>query len=275
MRCLAVLTLITTLFTAPASLATELGPVFGIGRITFDGPPGADPSMGDGLAGMIGGDLFNQTASGGAYEDCEAAVTDLKMRGAVLQEQALQQTEYFDPATRVDPGHLIEPTHIVSGHLHLEGGRLSWFIELREADGGEVVGTVTGEAAEDDYLDLSEQIAKEIAEDRCKKAWIASGGGRIAIEGFVPRLDAPFNLTGAFKGGNALFRFVPGGETGGSVSYVAQGSGVTGSGAGTYTLARMPDGSALITSTTNGCVDGIAGSCMQNTEKIVLTPVKR
>lgn len=247
-----------------------------MGTITFEGPPGGETHLGGALVPQIEGELVEQTGPGGDYEDCEAVVVDVRHRAAAEAEIALQQSEYFDPATRIEPGQFIEPTHEVSGHLRLEGGRLQWFVELREVPGGRSVHAATGEAPEDGYFEIYRQIARDLLSELCDRAYTASGGGgRIVISGFVPRLDAPFHLVGEFQGGTALFLYTPEGEGGGSVSYSLAGSGVTGSGQGSYTLARQPDGTVKVETRTHGCIHGMPSSCRDTTEHITLTPVRQ
>jgi hypothetical protein len=104
--------------------------------------------------------------------------------------------------------------------------------------------------------------------------WTASGGGaRITVSGEVANLLAPFTLEGAFPGGTAVFEYTPVNIGGGPVSYTLSGSGVTGSGEGIYALTALPNGVYELVQTTDGCVDGIAGSCRTNTETIILTPI--
>ena len=277
MRPAAAIALFAAILAPHAAPAQPLGPpAIAVRTITFEGPPGGEAHLGDGLVSMLEGEIFRQTDAGGAYEDCGAVVVDVRNREAAEREIALQQTEYFDPATRLEPGQFIEPTHEVSGHLRLEGGRLEWIVELREMPGGRTVDAVTGEAPEDAYFDIAERIANDLVSRLCDKAYTASGGGaRIQVSGFVPRLDAPFRLVGEFQGGTALFNYTPDETGGGTVSYVLMGSGVTGSGQGTFTMAPQPDGTVKIEQSTNGCIDGMANSCRENSETITLTPAKR
>lgn len=276
MRPVAAIALFALLVPGPA-LAQPLGPpAIAVGTITYGGPPGGEAHLGDGLSAMVEGELVRLTQEGGAYEDCEAEVVDVRHTEATEAEIARQQTEYFDPATRITPGQATQPTHHVSGHLQQTGGRMEWFVETRSAGGGEVVHTATGSAPESGYFDIAGQIAQDLMSELCDKAYTASGGGgRIVISGFVPRLDAPFHLVGDFQGGTALFTYTPDGTGGGSVSYSLAGSGVTGSGQGSYTATRQPDGTVKVETRTHGCIDGMPDSCRDNTEQITLTPVRK
>ena len=106
--------------------------------------------------------------------------------------------------------------------------------------------------------------------------WQASGGaGGLTVSGTVQSLLAPFTLEGKIIGGSAVFEYVPVNIGGGAVAYTMSGSGVTGSGEGLYALQAMPDGVFILEQTTDGCVDGIPGSCRQNSDTITLTPVEK
>jgi len=268
--------LVTAVFAALPVWAEAFGPAISIGEISFDGPPTAEPYLGSALYGLILGDLLHQVEEGGPYEDCDAVIVDLKSRPLAEAEIKLQQSEYFDPATRLEPGHFIDPTHMLSGHLGLENGQFTWFVEIVDLENGGSV-AVTGTKAEDDYLDISGEIARQVAEALCEGTWIASGGSaQITISGWVRHLDEPFTLFGAFQGGNALFTYAPDGPTGGSVSYVLVGSGVTGSGSGTFRMARQPDGTVRMDTSTHGCIDGMpVDTCRDRRHTTTLTPVRR
>jgi hypothetical protein len=234
----------------------------------------ADDGTGPGLSEMIVTDLVIQLGEDPAFADCDAVVVEWRRRQDILDEQALQQSGAVDPATAVETGNLIEPTRMVGGGIKAEGGRLDWTIEVRSHPDGAVQASFAGSAAADQYLRISQEIARQILEDACRRRWTASGGGaQITISGGVAALDRPFSLTGEFPGGIALFRYVPAGPGGGSVTYTLEGSGVSGSGEGSFTMTPRGDGGVLLRQTTSGCIDGLPNSCRTNTEEITLTPV--
>jgi len=90
----------------------------------------------------------------------------------------------------------------------------------------------------------------------------------VKITGDVGRLESPFELSGTFQGGEAVLSA----SSGGSVTHTLSGTGVTGSGTGTYTMSRQPDGTVRIDQTTTGCIHGMPNSCRTTTEQVTLTP---
>lgn len=101
--------------------------------------------------------------------------------------------------------------------------------------------------------------------------FVASGGGDgLVVTGTVANPARPFTLRGTFPGGVSVHKYTPTNAGGGTSTYALSGSGVTGTGRGTYTLSRQGGNWALV-DTTNGCVNGIPGSCRTKTAHITLT----
>jgi hypothetical protein len=102
----------------------------------------------------------------------------------------------------------------------------------------------------------------------------SGGGGGLKVSGAVGDITHTFTLNGVFPGGRAVFTYTPDGPGAltGKDSYTLAGSGVTGSGKGTYRMSRGAGGVVTINSTNSGCVHGIGGSCRTTKETITLTP---
>jgi len=268
--------LLNAAFVALCARAEPSGPAIAVSEITFAGPPTAEPYLGSGLSDLIPGDLLHQLEKGGPYEKCDAVIVDVKNQAIAEAEIKLQQSEFFDPATRIEPGHFTEPTHMLTGHLALENGQFTWFVEIHDLKNGGSV-AVTGTKPEDDYFDISGEIARQVAEALCEGTWLAFGvSAQLAVSGWVRNIDESFTLFGAFQGGDALFTYVPDGPTGGTVTYVLAGSGVTGSGNGTFRMARQPDGTIRIDTSTRGCIDGMpVDTCREQSHTVTLMPVGR
>lgn len=160
---------------------------------------------------------------------------------------------------------------------HVPGPPPGWTVVLGSAD-------IPAFKAEGVAGDLS-AAAAGILETLCPKRgdaaatgpWTAQGGNTngesIVITGTVQDLLAPFTLEGVFPGGQAVFTYTPVNIGGGAVDYTLSGSGVTGQGDGLYSLKALPDGVYVLEQTTEGCVDGIPGSCRTNSDTITLTPI--
>jgi hypothetical protein len=101
--------------------------------------------------------------------------------------------------------------------------------------------------------------------------FVASGGGAgLTVSGTVSDPTKPFELHGTFPGGISVHRYRPTGTRGGTSTYTLSGSGVTGTGRGSYTLRRAGADWA-VQDTTTGCVNGIPNSCRTNVANIKLT----
>lgn len=77
-----------------------------------------------------------------------------------------------------------------------------------------------------------------------------------------------------FPGGRGIFVYTPDspGALGGKLDYTLSGSGVTGSGNGTYLMSRGAGGAVTIRTNEYGCVHGIGGTCRVTKETITLSP---
>jgi hypothetical protein len=162
-------------------------------------------------------------------------------------------------------------------------GVVTWTLELRTLPGEDVLTSATGSSPTAEVAAQGASAAREALAPLCavaggdhSTAYEASGGGaQIEVTGSVEALDKVFFIYGTFPGGTAEFTYTPVSPGGGAVEYSLSGSGVTGSGEGLYSLAPQPDGTVILEQTTDGCVDGIPGSCRTNSEMITLTPVQR
>jgi len=100
------------------------------------------------------------------------------------------------------------------------------------------------------------------------------GGGGLKVSGSVGDITRVFVLGGVFPGGRGVFTYTPDspGAASGKLGYTLSGSGVTGSGKGTYRMSRGAGGVVTISTSEYGCVHGIGGSCRATKETITLTP---
>ena len=105
---------------------------------------GGAPYQNRGLAAMIVTDLV--MLNGGP--PCAFTVLELQKRDEIIREIRRQQTKFFDPATRVRPGQLLQPTLVVRGSLVPHGGDdVSYSLRVVNARNGRVKGTVSGRTA--------------------------------------------------------------------------------------------------------------------------------
>src|SRR6185437_13912607 len=117
-----------------------------------------------GFPGMIETDLVMQRGS-----PCNFKVVALMQRAAVLKEIRLQQTKYFDPATRVKTGRLLNPTVTVNGSIVSHGeGDISYSIRVVNSKTGKVKGAISGRTTPGNYLSISKDLAKQLAKIICQ-----------------------------------------------------------------------------------------------------------
>jgi hypothetical protein len=125
---------------------------------------GGAPYQNRGLATMVVTDLV-QLDEG---PPCAFTVLEMQHRDEILREIRLQQTEFFDPASRVKPGHLLQPNLTVNGTLVSHGGDdVSYSLTVVKSN-GQVKGTVTGRTGKDGWLTASGGIARELAKIICQ-----------------------------------------------------------------------------------------------------------
>ena len=234
-----------------------------------------DAAVREGLGEMILSDAFS-AAEGPDFADCPIIIVSRKDRAAAEKEIALQQTEFFDPATRIEPGHLIDPTIMITGRTEVGSKGLDYVITLRRQPGGEPIGEVFGTVPLDELLTMSKEIADKVLAVVCPPGWTVSGGGKqMVASGRVRHIDVPFAIQGDIQGGTVAYVYTPEGPDNGTVKYALQGSGVGGGGAGAYTLQRNDDGSIEIDQIVEGCIAGMPNACRKTQAHIILTPVHR
>jgi hypothetical protein len=130
-------------------------PIVGVPYFT-----GGAPFQSRGLATMVETDLVQLNAG----PPCKFTVVDVQRRDEVIREIRLQQTEFFDPATRVRPGRLLQPQLLVKGRLTPQaGGGLSYDISVVDAGSGKVKGSTSGQIPESAFTTASQGIARELA----------------------------------------------------------------------------------------------------------------
>jgi hypothetical protein len=126
---------------------------------------GAAAFQNAGLADMVVTDLV--PLSNGP--PCEFSVIEMQHRDDIIKEINLQQTEFFDPASRIKPGHLLQPNLVVYGSLTASGGgALGYLLRVVNARNGRVKGTVVGTISPDEWLTASADIARRLAVIICQ-----------------------------------------------------------------------------------------------------------
>lgn len=124
---------------------------------------GAAPYQNRGLANMVETDLFAQKGT-----PCDFTLVEMMRRAEVIQEIRRQQTKYFDPASRVKTGRLLNPSVVVNGSLTPAGGEdVSYNVRVVNTKTGKVKGSVSGRTS-GDWAQATGAIAKQLAKIICQ-----------------------------------------------------------------------------------------------------------
>ncbi len=109
------------------------GEAFGIERFTVVGGGSDLAVLGNGAPDMITTDMVTT-------KPCEYTIVEWRRRDAVTEELALSQTEYVDPGTRLEAGHVIDPEILIRGRVEDRPGtphRLALYAWLVDAKTGQ------------------------------------------------------------------------------------------------------------------------------------------
>jgi hypothetical protein len=191
---------------------------------------GAAPYQNRGLASMVETDLVQLNQG----PPCAFTVVEVQRRDEVIREIRLQQTRFFDPASAVRPGRLLQPNHVVRGSLVPQaGGALAYTIRVMR--GGRVKGSVSGRISENAWVTASGSIARELAKIICEDTplYLGTVNGTLSIDdprecGDHQQFSYGASL-GSFEGPQDPFAIVAGSgsliEGGGAKGYSDSGSG--------------------------------------------------
>jgi hypothetical protein len=138
------------------------GEAIGIERFSFVGSDAEVGQLGRGIPEMLITDLLT-------HPKCEFTLIEVMRRGEILNEQALSQSEYVDPASRIEPGHLIDPELLLRGRVEDRPGtphRLALFAWLVDAKtGAKVSGDVSSVTLAVDWSQSEERLAQLVQRD--------------------------------------------------------------------------------------------------------------
>lgn len=104
-----------------------------------------------------------------ASNACPFTIVDWMRRDEIIKEIELEQTQYFDPATRVEPGHLIDPEVFIRGRIEDRPGsppRHATIVWLEDAKtGARISNDVSVVALNDDVFAAEQRLAKLVIRD--------------------------------------------------------------------------------------------------------------
>jgi hypothetical protein len=133
-----------------------------------------------------------------ASDACPFTIVEWIRRDEVFKELKLQQTERFDPATRVETGHLIDPDVFIRGRIEDRPGspaRHATIVWLEDArTGTRISNDVSVVAFNDAVFSAEQRLVKLILRDLiCANAQPASGEG-------TPLPPPPIPVSNVYQG---------------------------------------------------------------------------
>jgi hypothetical protein len=105
---------------------------------------------------------------------CAYTIVEFERRDVVTNEQALQQSQYFDPATTVEPGHVIDPEIFIRGRVEDRPGtphRLALIAWLEDAKtGARLSDDISSVTLHPDFFGSEERLAELLRRLICSRA---------------------------------------------------------------------------------------------------------
>jgi hypothetical protein len=104
-----------------------------------------------------------------ASRACPFTIVEWMRRDEVIREIEMEQTQYFDPATRVEPGHLIDPEVFIRGRVEDRPGsppRHATVVWLEDAKtGARISGDVSVVGFDNNVFAAEQRLAKLVIRD--------------------------------------------------------------------------------------------------------------
>ena len=232
---------------------SEAETIIGVANWTASGEPaefGDAKSPGhfaNRLGDLVLTDLVTLLNDDPEFKSCKAKVVEVTRRDEVEKEIEFQQSKYVDPATAAKPGQIMDPTHVVSGHIAASGGGYEYLVEVTQFPGGSRIFQKNEKFDASATLDQSGVLAREILKKLCEKTpiHIEAAYNDLVISQDVCDYKNPFTLRGSGPAAGIVFSMQPAGEEGGIFAVGGTAAGVPWSGDGFYSLSLV-DGSGTI-----------------------------
>ena len=232
---------------------SEAETIIGVANWTASGEPAEYPdakspsNFAHGLGELVVTDLVNLLDVDPEFKSCKAKVVEVTRRDEVEKEIEFQQSKYVDPATAAKPGQIMDPTHVVSGHIAPSPGGYEYLVDVTQFPGGTRIFRKNEKFAASATFDQSSILAREILKKICEKSpiHIEAAYNDLVISQDVCDYKNPFTLQGSGPAAGIIFSMQPAGEEGGIFAVGGTAAGVPWSGEGFYSL-DLVDGSGTI-----------------------------
>jgi hypothetical protein len=177
------------------------GEAFGIETFSLGGDVSGLSGMANGVPDFVTTDLLQAPA-------CEFTLVEWRRRDVILDELALQRSEYVDPASRVEPGHLIDPDILIRGRVEDRPGTparlalIAWLVDARS--GARLSGDVSSVTLRSGFFASAERLGKLIMRDlicaRTRPAPVPAPASPVAPAPAPPSPPVPHAATDVYTG---------------------------------------------------------------------------
>jgi hypothetical protein len=142
------------------------GEAYAVRNFTVVGGGSELAPLGKGMMEMLVTDLIQKPR-------CDFTLVEFERRDWIAEELKLQQSEYVDPASRVEPGHLIDPEIFIRGRVEDRPGtphRLALIAWLEDAKtGARLSGDISSVTLNTDFFGSEERLADLLQRLMCSR----------------------------------------------------------------------------------------------------------
>ncbi len=146
-------------------------PGIAFGVEDFDGATGDLKLLNEAVPDLLENELNGYTVRGDRSPGCELTQVEIRRRKEILDEIALSQTRWVDPATRLNAHKLIDPDLVVRGTITVTGPKTDQAIaitaRLVDPKTGEIRGATTLRTTTDHLFDDIAQLGRQVAQALC------------------------------------------------------------------------------------------------------------
>jgi hypothetical protein len=142
------------------------GEAYAVRNFTVVGGGSELAQLGRGMMEMLVADLLQKPR-------CDFTLVEFERRDVIMDELKLQQSEHVDPASRVEPGHLIDPEIFIRGRVQDRPGtphRLALIAWLEDAKtGARLSGDISSVTLHTDFFGSEERLADLLQRLMCSR----------------------------------------------------------------------------------------------------------
>lgn len=183
----------------------------------------------------------NNKVAAPEFGKCKVRLVEWMRRADALKEMEFQQGKDVDPATRSDPGKVIQPNLMVKGQVSLDGNTVKWTLNVNHHPSGKKSFSISGEAPVDTMLkEMPNDMARKLLKKLCTPTGfkVTARFNDLSLAGTICDPSSPFTLKGKGVTSGILFSFTPSSETDGAFRIGGTAGGVPWNGGGKYVISQ-------------------------------------